>query len=260
MSSDVINEGDYVLVYVDSRRSKVVKVSPGARFESDKGVLNLDNIVGLRYGTQVSLSTGVRAYLLRPLHLDLVSRFKRVTQVIYPKDAGFMILLSGISSGSYVLEIGIGTGYLTSFIANVVKPEGLVVGYEVRPEYAETALKNLSKLGLDKNVIIKIADARLGIEKPGGRAYDAVFIDIPDPWSVYQKLKEAVRPSAPVITFLPTLNQVIKTLESIESTSCGIDVRVYEILLREFESRAQALRPRTLYTAHTGYIIFFRLV
>lgn len=260
MNSDIINEGDYVLIYVDDRRRKVVKASRGARFESDKGVLDLGHAVGLRYGSQVPLSTGTKAYLLRPLQLDLVSKFRRVTQVIYPKDAGFMILLAGISSGSYVLEIGVGTGYLTSFIANVVKPGGLVVGYEMRPEYAEVALKNLSKLGLDKNVIMRVADARLGIEKPGDRTFDAVFIDMPDPWNVYQKLGDVVRPSAPVITFLPTLNQVIKALEFVELVSCGVDVRVYETILREFEPHAQALRPRTLYTAHTGYIMFFRLI
>ncbi|MCX8184633.1 MAG: tRNA (adenine-N1)-methyltransferase [Sulfolobales archaeon] len=260
MDSDAISEGDYVLVYVDSKRSKVVRVSRGARFESDKGVLDLGSVIGLHYGSQVSLSTGIRAYLLKPLHIDLASKFKRVTQVIYPKDAGFMILLSGISSGSNVLEIGVGTGYLTSFIANAVRPSGQVVGYEVRPEYAEVAMRNLAKLGLDRNVVIKVADARQGIEKLDDRGFDAVFIDMPDPWNVYLKLREVVRPSAPVLTFLPTVSQVIKILDFLETSSCGIDIRVYETILREFEPNAQALRPRTLYTAHTGYIVFFRLI
>lgn len=260
MGSDIISEGDYVLIYVDDRRHKVTKASRGARFESDKGSLDMSSVIGLQYGSQVLLSTGIKAYVLRPQHIDLVSRFRRVTQVVYPKDAGFMMLLSGIGPGSYVLEIGVGTGYLTSFIANIVRPEGLVVGYETRPEYAKAALRNLSSLGLDKNVIIKVADARQGIEKTGGRAFDAVFIDVPDPWNVYQQLRDTVRPSAPVINFLPTVNQVVKLLEYVESAGCGVDVRVYETLLREYEPRAGALRPRTVYTAHTGYIAFFRLI
>jgi len=260
VSSDVISEGDYVLVYVDSRRHKVVKVSRETRFESDKGCLDMGNVIGLRYGSQVPLSTGIKAYILKPLHFDLVSKFRRVTQVIYPKDAGLMILLSGIGPGSYVLEIGVGTGYLTSFIANVVRPGGIVVGYEMRPEYAKAALRNLSNLGLDKNVIIKVADARLGIEKAGDREFDAVFIDIPDPWNVYQHLRNAVRPSAPIINFLPTVNQVIRLLEYVESSSFCVDVRVFETLMREFEPTAKALRPRTLYIAHTGYIVFLRLI
>lgn len=260
VSSDVVSEGDYVLVYVDSKRRKVVKVSRGVKFESDKGSLDISNIVGLRYGSSISLSTGIKAYILKPLHFDLVSRFKRVTQVVYPKDAGLMILLSGIGPGSYVLEIGVGTGYLTSFIANIVRPGGLVVGYEMRPEYAKAALRNLSSLGLEKSVIIRVADARQGIEKVDERAFDAVFIDIPDPWNVYQHLRSVVRPSAPVISFLPTVNQVIRLLEYVESSGCCVDVRVFETLLREFEPTAKALRPRTLYTAHTGYIVFLRLL
>lgn len=260
MDTDLISEGDYVLVYIDSRRSKVVRVSRGARFESDKGVLDLEGVIGLPYGSRVSLSTGVKAYLLRPLHMDLASRFRRVTQVIYPKDAGFMILLSGIGPGSYVLEVGVGTGHLTSFLANVVRPDGLVVGYEMRREYAEAALRNLSKLGLGRYVTIKVADAREGIEELGGRPYDAVFMDVPDPWNVYEKLRLVSRPSAPVVTFLPTVNQVIKALDSVEAIGCGVDVRVYEVSLREYEPTPQALRPKTLYISHTGYIVFFRIV
>lgn len=260
MNFDIINEGDYVLVYVDSKRSRVVRASKGAKYESDKGVLDLGSIVGLPYGSQVSLSTGIKAYLLKPLHIDIASRFRKVTQVIYPKDAGFMVILSGIGPGSYVLEVGVGTGFLTSIIANIVRPDGLVVGYEMKHEYAEVALKNLSRLGLEKYVIIRLADAREGIEKLSGRPYDAIFIDIPDPWNVYEKLRTASRPSAPVISFLPTVNQVVKALEFIEVNKCGVDVRVYEISLKEYEPVPQALRPRTLYISHTGYIVFFRIV
>lgn len=260
MGIDTINEGDYVLVYIDSRRSRVVRVTKEGRFESDKGVLNLEKIIGQPYGSQVSLSTGVKAHLLRPLPMDLAARFRRVTQVVYPKDAGFMILLSGIGPGSYVLEVGVGTGYLTSFIANIVRPSGLVVGYEMRQEYAKVALENLSKIGLGKYVIIKVADARQHLDKPEGRAFDAVFIDVPDPWNIYPKLKEVTRPSSPIVTFLPTVNQVIKTVEFVESTNCGVDLRVYETITREFEPNPTALRPKTLYITHTGYIVFFRLL
>lgn len=256
----MISEGDYVLVYIDSRRSRVVRVTREGRFESDKGVLSLEKIIGLPYGSQVSLSTGVKAYLLRPLSIDLATKFRRVTQVIYPKDAGFMILLSGIGPGSYVLEVGVGSGYLTSFLANVVRPDGLVVGYEMRQEYARAALENLSKIGLDRYVTIKVADARRQLEKPGERAFDAVFIDVPDPWNIYPRLRVVARPSSPVITFLPTVNQVIKTIEFVESAKCGIDLRVYETITREFEPDSTALRPKTLYVAHTGYIVFFRLL
>lgn len=259
MYKEVIEEGDYVLIYVDPRRRKVVRVSKGAKFESDKGVLNLESLIGLPYGSRVKLSTGIEAYALRPTHTDLTLLFERVTQVIYPKDIGLMLVLSGIGPGSRVLEIGVGTGHLTSFLANLVRPDGLVVGYEIRPEYATKAIRNLRKLGLDKYVVIKIGDARENLEKPD-RRFDAVFIDIPDPWNVYPKLSDVVAPSAPVISFLPTVNQVLKALEHLEGRSFATDIRVYEVFLREYEVRREALRPRTLSIVHTGYILFFRLV
>jgi len=256
---EVIEEGDYVLIYIDPRRRKVVKVSKGARFESDKGALNLESLIGLPYGSRVKLSTGIEAYALRPTHADLTQLFERVTQVIYPKDIGLMIVLSGVGPGSRVLEIGVGTGYLTSFLANIVRPDGLVVGYEIRPEYAAKAVKNLRKLGLDKYVVIKVGNARESLEKPD-RRFDAVFIDIPDPWNVYPMLGDVAAPSAPVISFLPTINQVLKALEYLGERSYATDLRVYEVILREYEVRKEALRPRTLSVAHTGYILFFRLV
>jgi tRNA (adenine57-N1/adenine58-N1)-methyltransferase len=259
VSREVIEEGDYVLIYVDPRRRRVVKVSRGARFESDKGALNLENLIGLPYGSRVRLSTGAEAYALKPTHTDLTQLFERVTQVIYPKDIGLMIVLSGVGPGSRVLEIGVGTGYLTSFLANLVRPDGLIVGYEIRPDYAEKAIKNLRKLGLDKYVVIKIGDAREGLEKLD-RKFDIVFIDIPDPWNVYPKLNDVVVPSAPVISFLPTVNQVLKVLEYLSGCSCATDVRVYETLLREYEVKREALRPRTLSIVHTGYILFFRFI
>jgi tRNA (adenine57-N1/adenine58-N1)-methyltransferase len=258
VSREVIEEGDYVLIYVDSRRRRVVRVSRGARFESDKGVLNLENIIGLPYGSRVKLSTGVEAYVLKPTHADLTQLLERVTQVIYPKDIGLMIVLSGVGPGSRVLEIGVGTGYLTTFLANLVRPDGLVVGYEIRPDYAEKAIRNLRRLGLDKYVVIKIGDAREGLEKLDG-GFDAVFIDIPDPWNVYPRLSEVAAPSAPVISFLPTVNQVIKVLEYLSGCNCATDIRIYETFLREYEVRKEALRPKTLSVVHTGYIVFFRL-
>ena len=256
---EVIEEGDYVLVYVDPRRRKVVRVSKGAKFESDKGFLNLESLVGLPYGSKVKLSTGIEAYVLKPTHADLTLLLERVTQVIYPKDVGLMVVLSGVGPGSRVLEVGVGTGYLTSFLANLVRPDGLVVGYEIRPDYAAKAIKNLRKLGLDRYVVIKVGDARECLEKPD-RKFNAVFIDIPDPWNVYPKLSEVVTPSAPILSFLPTVNQVLKALDHIEKYSYAADVRVYEVFLREYEARREALRPRTLSIVHTGYILFFRLI
>ncbi|MEM3142446.1 MAG: protein methyltransferase, partial [Zestosphaera sp.] len=72
---------------MDEKRSKVVRVVKGKTLHTDRGYLNLDDLVGLEWGSKVRLSTGVTAYVLKPTLVDLMFKsFKRVTQVIYPKD------------------------------------------------------------------------------------------------------------------------------------------------------------------------------
>ena len=49
---------------------------------------------------------------------------------ILPKDAGLIITESGIGEGSKVIDAGTGTGWMVSFLSNVVGTKGKVVTYE----------------------------------------------------------------------------------------------------------------------------------
>ena len=254
----LISEGDEVLIYIDERRSKIVKVRKGAIFQSDKGILKLDDVIGLEWGSRVRLSTGAYAWLLKPLFLDYLEKsFRRVTQVIYPKDLGLILLLSSIYPGAKVLEGGVGTGFLTATLANFVGPQGHVYAYELRREFAEVARSNLKKLGLLDRVTIKIADIRRDVKEEN---IDAAILDIPDPWEAIDTLKNALKPSSPIITFLPTINQVIKLLKTLRTRGDVVDVKVFDSILREYIVDPEALRPRTHVVGHTGYIVFFRIV
>ena len=251
----VISEGDLVLLYVDERRTKLFKAVRGERVSTDKGFIETDEVIGLPWGAQITLSTGFKAYLLRPLIHDLVMKtFKRVTQVIYPKDLSLIIFLSGIGPGSRVIELGVGTGFLTATLAHYVGDEGIVYGYELREEFAEAALRNLRRIGLSDRVRIKVKDAKEGIDE---KDLDAAFLDIPDPWEVFNNVCRALRPSAPVLVFVPTINQVIKVIaKAVRNTYPQLSI--YEVLLRDYRPSPEALRPKNLSAPHTGYIIFFR--
>ncbi len=253
----VVKEGERVLVYIDRRRSKVVRAGKG-EYGTDKGYIRLEDIVGLEYGSAVRTSTGKEARVMRPLLIDYLMRgFRRATQVIYPKDLGFIVLLSGIGPGSRVLEAGVGTGFLTATLAHFVGDEGHVYGYEVREEFAKVARKNLELAGLSHRVTIKVRDVREGVDE---RGLDAAFLDLPDPWGVLPVLREALTPTSPVVVFLPTTNQVSKLLQAVRAGKYGVDIHVYEILMREFQPKPDALRPESFMVGHTGYIVFFRMI
>ncbi len=258
LQSRAVEEGDYVLLYIDDRRKRLVKIRKGAVINSDKGVVKHDDVMKRDWGEPVTLSTGAKAYILKPTFYDLLMNLpKRITQVIYPKDIALMIMLSGIGYGSKVLEGGVGTGFLTAALAHTVGPEGHIYCYEIRKEFANVAKQNLKLLGLSDRVTIKIGDVRKDVTET---ELDAAFLDIPDPWNALNSLSKALKPSAPVLIFVPTVNQVIKIVKALEEHKIGVDIHIYESILREYQPRSEALRPYTLMIGHTGYIVFFRLV
>jgi len=48
------------------------------------------------------------------------------SQIIYPKDAGLILLFGGVKPGAKVIEAGTGSAALTSILAQYVLPEGHV--------------------------------------------------------------------------------------------------------------------------------------
>ncbi len=257
--NDRISEGVDVCVYMDKRRKWIVKVSPGKVFGSDRGIVKMDDFIGREWGSEIELSTGGRAYLFRPLLIDYLEKgFKRRTQVLYPKDIGLIVLLLDISPGKKVLEAGLGSGFMTSVIANLVRPDGKVVAYEIRQDFVEVALANLRRIGLDKYVEIRLKDIKLGV--PEKRFFDAAILDLPDPWDVLDIVYNALKPSSPVVFFLPTISQVDKLLTKIIEHGKFKDIRCYETILREYRVMPGALRPETRMTGHTGYIVFSRTI
>jgi|UniRef100_A0A7J2U4D0 tRNA (adenine57-N1/adenine58-N1)-methyltransferase len=256
--SNALEYGKEVLIYFDNRRKFLVKLEQGKKISSDKGTIPVDSIVNKEIGSQVTTSLNVKAWILQPLLIDYLEKgIKRVTQVIYPKDLGLIILMLGLESGYRVLEAGVGSGNTTMVLAHFVKPQGHVFGYENRKEFIEIAKGNLARMGLDKYVTIKYGDIRKGVDE---RGLDAAIIDIPDPWEALDSLYLALKPSASIAFFIPSMQQLLKLFEAIDEHKGFIDIRAYETLLREIELSRRAIRPSTYMVGHTGFILFARKI
>lgn len=248
--------GDKVLVYVDEKRKAVVKLTPNGILGFDKGFIKHSDIVGRRVGEVVELSRGVKALLLEPLPMDYVALRRRVTQVIYPKDASLMVYLAGVQPGSRVMEAGVGTGLLTVTLARLVGDNGVVYGFDVDQECLETTRRNLELTNLSHRVVLKLHDVRNPVEL---RDLDAVLYDLPDPWEALDTAWIALKVSGPIVIFVPTVNQIEKTVVAMRKKGF-IDIHVYETLLREYEVREGAVRPHTRMVGHTGFIVFGRKI
>lgn len=249
-----IVEGDYILLYLDQRRTYLVRVEAGKIFHTHKGFIRLDDIIGKDYGSKITSSLGVDFVVLRPLLRDFIFKSARKTQIIYPKDIALIILFSGIGPGSRVVEAGTGTGALTTALAYYVRPDGRVYSYEIKGEYLEVAKRNLSRAGMLDFVELKNKDVTNGIDE---KDLDAVILDMATPWDVVPQAYKALKPCGTIISFSPTIDQVVKTVEALKENSF-VDIETVECLLRGMQVERGKVRPHTLMTGHTGYITFAR--
>jgi len=252
--SDVVREGDDVLLYLDRRRTWLVRAAPGRELHTHKGVVRLSDVVGLPYGSRIRSSTGHEFVVLRPTIRDYVLKSRRATQIIYPKDMGILLAFTGIGPGWRVVEGGTGTGALTAFLAFHVRPNGRVFSYEVRPEFLDVARANLERAGLSEFVELRLADITQGISE---RDVDAVVLDIAAPWLAIPHAYEALRGGGSFASFSPTIDQVVKTVEALKAHGF-VAIEVVECLVRPIRAEPGKTRPEWLMRAHTGYMTFAR--
>ncbi|MEM3700902.1 MAG: tRNA (adenine-N1)-methyltransferase [Candidatus Bathyarchaeia archaeon] len=254
MSNQKIMEGDYILLYLNQRKTYLVKAEAGKSFHTHKGFIKFDDLIGKEYGSTVLSNLGYEFKALKPLLRDFIMKSVRKTQITYPKDIALIIMFSGIGPGSLVVEAGTGTGALTTALAHHVKPNGKVYSYEIKEEFQKVAEKNLKRAGLMDFVELKSKDITLGIDESN---VDAVILDLATPWLVIPHAYNALKPCGTIVSFSPTIDQVVKTVEALKENGF-VDVETIECLMREMQVERGKTRPQTLMTGHTGYITFAR--
>jgi tRNA (adenine57-N1/adenine58-N1)-methyltransferase len=246
--------GDLVLLFGQDRKNFIVRLQPGAQLHTHRGVVAHDAMIGSPWGSQLSSHLGYPFLLVRPSTDDLVRNLKRTTQIVYPKDAGYLLMKMGIWPGCRVVEAGTGSGGLTLVFALAVGPSGRVYTYEVRPEMQALARRNLTSLGLAGVVEFKLRDIAEGFDE---RDAGALFLDLPNPWDYLSQAHAALAGGGFLGCVLPTTNQVSRLISALEEAHFGL-IEVEELLLRPYKAVAARLRPMDRMVAHTGYLIFAR--
>lgn len=249
-----IEADSFILVYRDKRRKWLVRVSETPKLHTHLGILDCASLVGKDYGTRVLTSLNDELVVLRPTLEDIVMKFARRTQVIYPKDIGMILVKCGIHSGSRVFEAGTGSGAATAAMAYSVAPEGHVYSYDISGEFQAGARRNLERFGLAKNVTLKNQDAKLGVEE---RELDAALIDMGDPWELVRPVREALAPSGMLAAICPTMNQAERLVQTLHDEGF-VATETLELIARNIEARPGMTRPSMFMVAHTAYLVFGR--
>jgi tRNA (adenine57-N1/adenine58-N1)-methyltransferase len=249
-------DGDLAQLVGLSHKSFIIRLNQGDVFQSHRGVIRHEELIGLPWGSQVTSHNGAPFFLLQPALTDILRTTRRNTQILYPKDIGFILIMLGIGPGQHVLEAGTGSGSLTTALAYAVGPSGRVTTYEIRPEMKKLAEKNLAKVGLDDRVTFIQGDIGLGFAETN---VDAVFLDLPNPYDYTAQVRAALKPGGFFGSILPTTNQVTRLLGALHQSYFAF-IEVCEVLLRYYKPVADRFRPADRMVAHTGFLIFARPV
>lgn len=229
----------------------------GQTFHTHKGYIKLDEVIGKEYGEPIKSSMGIYFATLKPVLTDYIMKSSRNTQIIYPKDAALIVMFSGIGPGSRVVESGTGTGSLTTALAHYVGSTGKVYTYELRSEFQKNAAKNLQRSKMIERVEMKSGDVTVtGYDE---RDIDAVILDLAVPWLVVPHAYTALKPSGIIVSFSPTIDQVVRTTEALRENGF-VFIETVECLMRTMQVERGKTRPNTMMTGHTGYITHARKI
>jgi tRNA (adenine57-N1/adenine58-N1)-methyltransferase catalytic subunit len=249
-------EGDLAQLVGLRHKHFIITLKAGAQLHTHRGILNHDDLIGKPWGIEVRSHIGSPFFLFQPALGDLLRTIPRNTQILYPKEIGFILVTMGIGPGLHVLEAGTGSGALTSAFAYAVGKTGQVTTYEARPEMQQVAIKNLDRLGLSEQVTFKLGNVENGFEETG---VDALFLDLPNPYDYIPQVRATLKLGGFFGSILPTTNQVTVLLRELRRSKFAF-IEVLEIMLRYYKPEPDRLRPTDRMVAHTGFLIFARPV
>jgi tRNA (adenine57-N1/adenine58-N1)-methyltransferase len=253
-----IKQNSYVLFFYNDSKKWLMKVSKKQQFHTHVGVINHKDVVGKEYGSTIKTNKGKYIYLLEPTIHDYIMKSQRSTQIVYPKDLGYIAARTGLQSGQKVVEIGTGSGSLTTFLASIVNPRGHVYTFDVDPNFMEIARKNIEKAGVAKYVTMEKLDIK-SVKKVPITDVDIVVVDLGDPWTVVPQARKMLKGSGAFVAICPTMNQLEKLATALNENDF-YDIECTEQIVRTIEAREGKTRHSFRSIGHTTYVAFARKV
>jgi len=252
----IIKQNSPVLFFYNNSKKWLMNISKKESLHTHIGVLKHADAIGKEYGSRLMTNKDKYVYLLEPTMYDYIMKIQHGTQIVYPKDLGYIAARAGIQDGQKILEIGTGSGSMTSFVASIVKPRGHVYTFDVDEKFMKIAEKNIRRSGLSKYVTQTNLDLKTSKEIPVTEM-DVALIDLGDPWVVLPKVRQMLKGSGCIFAICPTMNQLEKlTIALIENEFT--DIESTEHIIRTIAAREGKTRHSFQGIGHTTYLCFAR--
>jgi tRNA (adenine57-N1/adenine58-N1)-methyltransferase catalytic subunit len=254
--SSIARDGDLAELVGLRHKHFILNLQAGAKFETHRGILLHDDLIGKPWGTQVFSHMG-RA-VLPPAALARRSAHRHPAHHADPLPEGHR--LHPRHDGSRAGAKGDGGGHRLRVHDDrpcvCRRPEGRVISYEVKQDVQNLARKNLTRFGLDSRVDFKLRDIQEGFDETDA---DSFFLDVQNPYDYIRQVRAALKPGGFLCCLIPTFNQVEKTLYALRQFKFAF-IEVCEILLRYYKPEPSRMRPVDRMVAHTGFLVFARRI
>ncbi|MCU0633064.1 MAG: protein-L-isoaspartate carboxylmethyltransferase [Methanolinea sp.] len=236
--------GERVLL-VGGGRTFFVRAGSGS-FSTDRGVLDLDALLQASPGDTITTHTGQDFRALAPRATDFFSRASRSGAPMLPKDIGLVIAYTGMNHRDEVLDAGTGSGIAAIYFGGIAK---IVRTYEIRPEFARLAEKNILDARLP-NVEVVCNDFR---EADG--LYDIVHLDLSITPEHVHHAYSLLHPGGYLACYTPFLEHLFTVMDA--AGELFTDVQAHECIEREMTRSPRGSRPSTR-VCHSGYVSIAR--
>jgi tRNA (adenine57-N1/adenine58-N1)-methyltransferase len=254
-----LSHGELVVLRDERGRRSLIELRTGGTWHSHAGALDHDLVIGRPEGVSVPTPKGVEIIVLRPTREDFILKMQRGAQVVYPKDQAMITALADVRPGMRVVEAGAGSGALTLAMLDAVGPTGSVLSVERREDHAEDARRNVERFraGAVDNWVLEIGDVA---DVLAATTAHRVVLDMPEPWHALDGVASALSPGGILVTYLPSVPQVMQITEALWAHGSFTDVATSETLVRGWDVDGMAVRPAHRMVAHTAFLTRARRV
>jgi len=236
------------------RRKILIEVGKKRDLNTEFGILKKENLEKLKPGDVVKTHKGKEFVAVEPKFEDLLSFAKRGPQIITLKDASTILSYTNLRSGCKVVDAGTGSAILACFLANFVRPNGIVYTYEKRKDFLKIAKFNINLFEVNEFVKLKNKDIYKGIDE---KDVDLITLDLPEPWRVLTHAEKALKKGSYIVAFLPNMTQVIELVRKVKEFEDFKVERIIEITERSWNVNEKLARPSFSFPP-TTFITFIR--
>lgn len=247
-----IQLGDLALFQSSDHKTYLQPLVAGESLQTHRGIVAYDDLVGIPWGSKIRSHMGTTFTVNKPTIRDVLLQIRRSSQIIYPKDLGYILLRLNAGPGKTIAEAGTGSGALTMALAWAVGSAGKVISYDRREDMQTLARRNLEKIGMADRVEFRQKDLGEGLGKD---PLDAFFLDVPNAHHYITKIRPMLPSGIPFGAILPTTNQVSALIQVLQAENFT-NIDVCEIMLRFYKTNPARIRPMDRMVAHTGYLLF----